>query len=299
MKRAGFVIYMLVGAALLASGFATTERGFKENDREILYKVADDYEDIGDMGFKGFCPLDYKVAFSDSEQDIVVNYNGGECDYTKRDAVYGGVVGSIYQDGDEFEVVVPEYDIWITIEKLNNAPLSAVIWHESFHAYQNSHHDLYEKISPDTLSETELAGIVDSNDEAKRLFTKELEILSRVIGDENSSDINEIAIEYSKIAKERRGLLSDQVINSEDYYTMMEGSAYYVESQAVRLENGEQTYKKQYLDTASKYVEGDAKYYRLGMLECMLLDKLDKEWKASYSFDRTLDEVIEEYAFGE
>ena len=27
----------------------------------------------------------------------------------------------------------------------------------------------------------------------------------------------------------------------------------------------------------------------------MLLDELDPEWKDSYSFDRTLDEVIAEY----
>ncbi|WP_022761279.1 MULTISPECIES: hypothetical protein [unclassified Butyrivibrio] len=295
MKKAGFVIYMLVGATLMVSGFATTERGLKENNREMLYKVAEDYEELGDMGFKGFCPLDYKVAFSDSEKDVVVSYDGGECNYTKRDAVYGGLVGSIYQDGDEFEVVVPEYDTWITLEAVNNEPLSAVIWHEGFHAYQNSYHKLYEKTTQNVLSETELSEIADSDNEAKRLFSKEMEVLSRIFTDENSGDVNEIAIEYSKIAKERRGLLSEQVNGSEDFYLMMEGSAYYVESLAVRYENGEETYQKEYLGTASKYVDGNAKYYRLGMLECMLLDKLDPEWKNSYSFDRTFEEVIDDY----
>ncbi len=76
---------------------------------------------------------------------------------------------------------------------------------------------------------------------------------------------------------------------------MLEGTAYYVEAQAVRSEMGEETYIKNYLDTASKYVDGNAKYYRLGMLECMLLDKLDENWKNSYSFDRPLIEVIEDY----
>ena len=76
---------------------------------------------------------------------------------------------------------------------------------------------------------------------------------------------------------------------------MMEGSAYYVESKAVNYENGEAVYRKNYLNTASKCSEGNSKYYRHGMLECMLLDELDPEWKDSYSFDRTLDEVIAEY----
>ena len=60
-------------------------------------------------------------------------------------------------------------------------------------------------------------------------------------------------------------------------------------------ENGEAVYRKNYLNNASEYANGNAKYYHHGMLECMLLDQLDPEWKASYSFDRTLDEVIAEY----
>ena len=53
--------------------------------------------------------------------------------------------------------------------------------------------------------------------------------------------------------------------------------------------------KKNYLDNASEYANGNSKYYHHGMLECMLLDELDPEWKDSYTFDRSLDEVIAEY----
>ncbi len=286
---------MLVGAGLVLSGFATTEKGFKENNRTEMDRVASDYEELGDMGFKGFCPLDYKVAFSNGEKDVVVDYNGGDYKVAERNAVYEGLVGSIYQNGEEFEVVVPEYDTWITLQAGSGEQLSAVIWHESFHAYQNSYCRLGDKVDQEMMSETELAEQVDNDSEKKRLYTKELEILSRLTDEENTCDASEIALEYISVADERNQLLTDEENASEAFYEMMEGSAYYVEAHAVRYENGEAVYKENYLDNASEYANGNSKYYHHGMLECMLLDELDPEWKDSYTFDRSLDEVIAEY----
>ena len=183
MKKLGYALYMLVGAGLVLSGFATTEKGFKENNRTEMDRVASDYEELGDMGFKGFCPLDYKVAFSNGEKDVVVDYNGGDYKVAERNAVYEGLVGSIYQNGEEFEVVVPEYDTWITLQAGSGEQLSAVIWHESFHAYQSSYCRLGDKVDQEMMSETELAEQVDNDSEKKRLYTKELEILSRLTDD--------------------------------------------------------------------------------------------------------------------
>ncbi|MBQ8951063.1 MAG: hypothetical protein IJ065_07940 [Eubacterium sp.] len=295
MKKLGYALYMLVGAGLVLSGFATTEKGFKENNRTEMDRVASDYEELGDMGFKGFCPLDYKVAFSNGEKDVVVDYNGGDYKVAERNAVYEGLVGSIYQNGEEFEVVVPEYDTWITLQAGSGEQLSAVIWHESFHAYQNSYCRLGDKVDQEMMSETELAEQVDNDSEKKRLYTKELEILSRLTDEENTCDASEIALEYISMADERNQLLTDEENASEAFYEMMEGSAYYVEAHAVRYENGEAVYKENYLDNDSEYVNGNSKYYHHGMLECMLLDELDPEWKDSYTFDRSLDEVIAEY----
>ena len=132
-KKVGYGVYMLLGAGLIFTGFATTEKGLKENNRTELDRVAADYEELGDMGFKGFCPVDYKVAFSNGEKDVVVDYNGGDYKVAERKAVYEGLVGSIYQNGEEYEVVVPEYDTWITLQAGSGEQLSAVIWHESLH----------------------------------------------------------------------------------------------------------------------------------------------------------------------
>lgn len=315
MKKTGLALYMIVGVSFVISGFVTNETGLKEENINVLERVSEEYQELGDMGFEGYCPLDYKVAFSNGEKDVVVNCASKNSGYdgrlsyktSQRPAVYEGLAASIYQNGDEYEVVVPEYDTWSTLETLNNQTLSAVIWHEGFHAYQNTKHKLLENLSYEVLPETELSQKIDADAQLKTLFTKELEILSGVTGyteetldkkdteiTENTSDIRKIALEYLDVRKTRDELLDDKMKASESFYDMMEGTAYYVESKVACYENGEESYRKNYLDNASEYAEGGAKYYRRGMLECMLLDKLDPEWKASYGFDRALSDVIEE-----
>ena len=294
MKKLGYAIYGLVGAGLVLSGFATTEKGLKENNRTELERVVSDYDELGDMGFKGYRPMDYNVAFSNGEKDMVVDYSDGDYKVSERKAVYGGLVGSIYKNDTEYEVVVPEYDTWITLQGASGEQLSAVIWHESFHAYQNGYCKLEEKIDTKVLSETELAELIDDDTEKKKLYQKELDILGELAKEDGTCDVKEIAIEYLSVSKERDEILTDEENRAESLYEMMEGSAYYVESKAVSYENGEVVYRKNYLDTASEYANGNAKYYHHGMLECMLLDELDPDWKDSYSFDRTLDEVIAE-----
>lgn len=292
MKKTGYLVYMFVGAALVISGFATMERGLKEANRQVLETVAKDREAIGNLGFNGYNPLDYKIAFSDGKKDVVCDYNGGDYVVSKREAVYGGLVGSIYQNGDVTEVVVPDHETWQSISSVGGAPLSAVIWHESFHAYQNDYCGLAERDFGDIISETELADRLDNDDKIRELYQKELEILGRITDDVEYSDAMGIAGEYLSVSERRDELLSQEEKSSEAFYEMTEGTAYYVEASVVRHENGEAVYHKDYIDTAKEYTLGNAKYYRHGMLECMLLDKLSPDWKSAYSFDVTLDDLL-------
>ncbi|MCR5226792.1 MAG: hypothetical protein K6E27_06230 [Eubacterium sp.] len=289
----GYSLYMIMGAGLVLSGFATTERGLKEDDRREYDRVVEDFDELGNLGFDGYRPMDYKVAFSNGEKDFVLDYNGGDYEVSERDAVYQGLVGSIYQDGDEFQVVVPEYETWTATG--SSSQLSAVIWHESFHAYQNTKFNVLENSSEDGLSETELAERIDGDDKKRELYAKELEILSQIADEENNCDAMDIALEYVTVESERDALLDEVENTSEDFYEMVEGTAYYVESSVVRYENGDVACEKNYLENAGEYVEGNAKYYHHGMLECMLLDELDPEWKDSYNFDCSLSDVIASY----
>ncbi|WP_026518600.1 hypothetical protein [Butyrivibrio sp. MC2021] len=200
----------------------------------------------------------------------------------------------MYQDGDEFQVVVPEYDTWAYISAVSGQQLSYVIWHESFHAYQNTFFNVLENAGEGILPETELAAQMDNDPELKKSFTRKLEKLYEAINAENTGDIRRIAIEYIDIVGERDDMLSESQKKSEAFYEMLEGSAYYVEAGVALCENGREAYEKEYLENIAKYADGNAKYYHLGMLECMLLDKLNPDWKTSYSFDRALEEVIAE-----
>ena len=292
-KKIGYTVYGLIGAGLILSGFTTTERGLKGDDRKEYDRVVEDYTELGDMGFDGFRPMDYKVAFSNGEKDFVIDYNDGDYEVSERKAVYEGLVGSIYQNGNEFEVVVPEYDTWIATG--SSSQLSSVIWHESFHAFQNTKYHVLENASENGLSETELAERIDSDAEKKNMYEKELEILSQITDEEKNCDAETIALEYINVASDRDNILSDEEKVSEDFYEMVEGSAYYVEASVVRYENGEAAYQDKYINEAGNYIDGNSKYYHHGMLQCMLLDELDPQWKASYNFDKPLDEVIASY----
>ena len=292
-KKIGYAVYGLIGAGLILTGFTTTERGLKGDDRKEYDRVVEDYAELGDMGFDGFRPMDYKVAFSNGEKDFVIDYNDGDYEVSERKAVYEGLVGSIYQNGNEFEVVVPEYDTWIATG--SSSQLSSVIWHESFHAFQNTKYHVLENASENGLSETELAERIDSDAEKKNMYEKELEILSQITDEEKNCDAETIALEYINMASDRDNILSDEEKVSEDFYEMVEGSAYYVEASVVRYENGEAAYQDKYINEAGNYIDGNSKYYHHGMMQCMLLDELDPQWKASYNFDKPLDEVIALY----
>ena len=292
-KKIGYAVYGLIGAGLIVSGFTTTERGLKEDNRKEYDRVVEDYAELGDMGFDGFRPMDYKVAFSNGEKDFVIDYNDGDYEVSERKAVYEGLVGSIYQNGNEFEVVVPEYDTWIATG--SSSQLSSVIWHESFHAFQNTKYHVLENASENGLSEIELAERIDSDAEKKNMYEKELEILSQITDEEKNCDAETIALEYINVASDRDKILSDEEKVSEDFYEMVEGSAYYVEASVVRYENGEAAYQDKYINEAGNYIDGNSKYYHHGMMQCMLLDELDPQWKASYNFDKPLDEVIASY----
>ena len=292
-KKIGYAVYGLIGAGLILTGFTTTERGLKGDDRKEYDRVVEDYSELGDMGFDGFRPMDYKVAFSNGEKDFVIDYNDGDYEVSERKAVYEGLVGSIYQNGNEFEVVVPEYDTWIATG--SSSQLSSVIWHESFHAFQNTKYHVLENASENGLSETELAERIDSDAEKKNMYEKELEILSQITDEEKNCDAETIALEYINVASDRDKILSEEEKVSEDFYEMVEGSAYYVEASVVRYENGEAAYQDKYINEAGNYIDGNSKYYHHGMMQCMLLDELDPQWKASYIFDKPLDEVIASY----
>lgn len=76
---------------------------------------------------------------------------------------------------------------------------------------------------------------------------------------------------------------------------LTEGTAYYVEASVYRMAAGEKAYKERYLENLDTYEGGRGKYYRTGFAKCLILDRLNPNWKETFDFTRGLDEVLEEY----
>ncbi|MDE6516624.1 MAG: hypothetical protein K2L18_02080, partial [Acetatifactor sp.] len=47
-----------------------------------------------------------------------------------------------------------------------------------------------------------------------------------------------------------------------------------------------------YLDSISEYGGGSAKYYRTGMAQCMILDRLNPGWKEGFDLSEPLIDLI-------
>ncbi|MGN1303604.1 MAG: hypothetical protein ACI4YB_01085, partial [Oscillospiraceae bacterium] len=51
-------------------------------------------------------------------------------------------------------------------------------------------------------------------------------------------------------------------------------------------------FAEEYIDNIGEYRKGSSKYYRAGMAQCMILDKLNAEWKNDYDFSEPLTDII-------
>jgi hypothetical protein len=52
------------------------------------------------------------------------------------------------------------------------------------------------------------------------------------------------------------------------------------------------SFKTDYIDTISDYAGGSSKYYKTGMAMCMILDRLNPQWKNGYDFSEPLIDLI-------
>ena len=90
---------------------------------------------------------------------------------------------------------------------------------------------------------------------------------------------------------QRKTLLPTDVTEMEEYYTIVEGTACYVEACVYRAELSDR-FAEEYINNIGEYRKGSSKYYRAGMAQCMILDKLNAEWKNELDFSEPLKDLI-------
>ena len=317
----GIIAYVMTGITLLTGSIVTSARGLSDKDKAIYKTAKTQQSAVDSLGFKGFSLQDYKILFYDGKKDYEVKEEDGELVITKQKPVLSTFAATAYEEDGEYEIIVPTLDkIGKMFDMLNSAgqlkdkesssvsfaqdsygekEQVATIWHEAFHAYQFTKYDepLTKFIGNHTFSEDDLGEAViveevDENKEQKSLYEQELAFLKKAIDTTEVDTLKELILQYITLDEERTKQLSERARITEKYYKTVEGSARYVEAYVYRNLYSQKKFSDYYLANMDQFKKGSAKYYKVGMAECMLLDKLDANWKEEYDFSKSFQEIL-------
>ena len=305
MKISNIIITAAIGIGLLSGAIFTKPFGLSDEDR-ACYETAVSLQYAADtIGFTDFYLTDYPVSVCDGKNDYVLISNGNSYDVVKRAPVIETLAGTIYEVDGQYEVIVPARSLMKSLvgvigETWNENEQAAMIWHEAFHCWQMSNYEdnIVSILGENSFEDDSFGGaLINSqyteNPKAAELFRKQLVLLSDCIGEKDVDIIKESIVKYKKLDEERLSLLSEDTVCLEKYYTRVEGTASYVEACICKSQDANR-YESEYQSRLAEYSEGSEKYYTLGRSQCMLLDKLDSNWKTEYDFSDDLIDLIYE-----
>lgn len=293
-------VMILTGIVLVIGVIVTGNYGLSQEDLAIYRRAAVLEGEGGNMGFAGFAFTDYPVAFYDGDQDYVIVREGDEYGVKRRKAVINFMVATAYPVEDHYEVLTP------TIQKMSSLmnlismggmaygeeEHIATLWHEAFHCYQITHFpENINAIGPAEMDEGIIVQGADADPLAVSLFRQQARLLEDAAKAQDVDKIREYIVKYKELDEERKMLLSPEVIALEDYYTRVEGTARYIEACVYKMLVPEQ-FDSIYLDDISEYGQGSVKYYKTGMAQCMVLDRLDAGWKNGFDFSQPVIDLI-------
>lgn len=297
MKKA--IIVTIIGAALVAGVIATGSYGLSKDNINIYERAVALQNENSNFGFDGFAVTDYPVAFYDGDNDYVIVWENGGYTIEKRRPVINSIAATAYFVDDHYEVLAPSVEKMSSLMGLLNGGSSeygtqdcvATLWHEAFHCWQLTNYaDNIEAICPET-NENLIAEYADTNRQAVDLFEQQAAILENAVKADDIDRIRDYIAKYKKLEEERNMLLSNDVKALEDYYTRVEGTACYIEACVYKMQLPEK-FNGNYIDNISEYSGGSSKYYKAGMAQCMILDKLNPQWKDGYDFKEPLTNLI-------
>ena len=293
-------IMILTGIALVIGVMVTGTYGLSQEDFAIYRQAVELEKGSSNMGFEGFALTDYPVAFYDGDQDYVVTWEGDGYSVKRRKAVINFIAATAFPVEDHYEVLTPTIQKMSSLMGLMSAggleygteEQIATIWHEAFHCYQATRFlENVDVICSDGIDEGIIAGEADANPQAVSLFRQQAQLLEEAVKAEEVDRIRECIVKYKELDEDRKLLLPQEVIALEDYYTRVEGTACYIEACIYKtLLPG--LFDGRYLDSISEYSGGSVKYYRTGMAQCMILDKLNPGWKEGFDFSEPVMDLI-------
>ncbi|MGL4738520.1 MAG: hypothetical protein ACRCW2_13800 [Cellulosilyticaceae bacterium] len=305
MRKIG---YGLVGVMLLVGTLATGTYGLSKRNRMIYTEVIALQDEITKLGFKQFELVDYPVSFYDGRKDYVMSGQEDSLVVNERNAVLPVFAGTTYWVDGTYNVIVPTIEKMRSLYQVMASSLSdeemdqehvSVVWHEAFHAYQMTRYQrtLEQLLDDPTLEKSEdlqrvIVEAVDRNEEVMQLHEKGMKALKEAASSQNIDQIRKAVLEYKKWEDAKARKLPEEVRALEDYYERVEGTARYVEAYVYQLQHGQDAFERRYIQDVGSDMGGSAKYYTSGMLKCLILDRLDPEWKDDYQFDQSLTALL-------
>ena len=299
MKR---ILTGLIGIVIVVGVVVTGSYGLSQENIEIYESAMALQNKMDEIGFDGFTFTDYPLAFYDGERDYVITWEGDTYHITKRKALINFIAATAYPVENHYEVHTPTVEKMSSLVGLLGAGDGsygkqnhiATLWHEAFHCYQLTNFlSNIEDICPIEVEESVIAEKVDTNEQAVELFRKQAALLEEAVKSDNIDKVRECIVQYKELAAQREALLFEEANYLEDYYTTVEGTACYIEACVWKMQQPEKV-TTDYVESISIYGGGTGKYYKIGMAQCMILDKLKPDWKQGYDFSRPVVELIYE-----
>ena len=292
------MIIILTGIALAAGVLATGTYSLTQKNIDIYERAVTIESSV--IGFEDFAVTDYPVAFYDGEYEYVLTWENGNYTIDRRSPSISFAVATAYPVDDHYEVLAPTVEKMFSIMGMMSIGETnygieeqvATIWHEAFHCYQLTYYyDNITGICAEDVDESIFFEYVDTNANAVDLFTEQLKLLEKAVKCDNINTLREYMIKYKQLDMQRKTLLPTDVTEMEEYYTIVEGTACYVEACVYRAELPDR-FAEEYINNIGEYRKGSSKYYRAGMAQCMILDKLNAEWKNELDFSEPLKDLI-------
>lgn len=311
-KKIGSALYLLLGLVLLFFTIRTASIGLDPEDRKIYERAMALDARTGGFGFPNFSVHNYTVRISNGRTDEV--FRDGH--RRREKAAVDTLVATALKIGDEYEVILPTYrDFSTFFDFLNGLATTAAggehfsvdsyseefhiatLFHESFHAWQFSTMTAEGQEKMEHLmatvedAEQIVTEEIDSEPKHRQSLQNELEYLYTADRGKTRAELVTALAKALDEESARRERLSDAAVSAERFYETVEGTARYVESKTYLELTDEENYRRAYLK-GDAYCGGAEKYYRIGMMKALLLDRLAPGWQKDFSLPDDLSERL-------
>ena len=311
-KKIGSALYLLLGLVLLFFTIRTASIGLDPADRKIYERAMALDARTGGFGFPNFSVHNYTVRISNGRMDEVVRND----EWHREKAAVDTLVATALKIGDEYEVILPTYrDFSTFFDFLNGLATTAAsgeqftvdsyseefhiatLFHESFHAWQFS--------TMTAEGQEKMAHLMATGEDAEEIVTQEIDSVPKhrqslqnelkyLYTADRAKDRGELVAALAKALDEesaRRERLSEAAVSAERFYETVEGTARYVESKTYLALTDVESYRRAYLNEDA-YSKGTEKYYRIGMMKALLLDRLALGWQKDFALPDDLSERL-------